>query len=106
MSNVVRLINPTLDEGQSGNVRNLEIAIIRGLIRKMIEGPDGRPVRRKAEMIATKYSMCAATVIKFAYGETSTPSTWTNNSMAQEAGFKLVLIPIDTPLPVGSHLLR
>jgi len=106
VSNVARLINPDLDEGANGNIRNLEMAIVRAAIRTKIEHGYGRPNRAAAKAIAEKYHMCSATVIKFAYGDTRTPSTWTIKSMSREANFQVVLVPLDAILPTGSVQLE
>ena len=106
MGTVVRLINPTFDEGVDDNVRDLQMAIVRAEIRKRIEDQHGRANWSKARDIGAKYYMCAATVIKFAYGETLKPSSWTIRCMSREAGFQLVLVPIEAALPTGSVQLK
>ena len=57
--------------------------------------------RSKAHNLAIQYYMCAQTVIRFATGETKTPSTYTLSCMLKAKGFDLYEGPAGAKLPAG-----
>jgi hypothetical protein len=83
--------------------RHVELEFIRLEILQQIAGPDGRPVWSKANKMARAQipTMCAATVINFATGETKRPSTWTIKCMTRQADMRLVAIPASWKLRKG-----
>ncbi len=97
-------INQGQDEGQSGDPRALELADIQAKIRKMIAGTRGEVSSHKANGLGKSLvpTMAAVTIINFATGETKRPSTWTIRKLSEVAGYKLVFVPANTPLPDGS----
>lgn len=97
-------INPTLDEGLSGDLRAVYIATVRGEIRGMIENHDGSCSWSKANTLARSIEplpMAAQTVIKFAYGETRRPDSYTIRSLAGVAGLELGFMPKGKRKPKG-----
>ena len=98
---LVRL-NPTLDEGLSGDPRAIELADTRAAIRVLISNRFGIIDWSKARDLAVAHHMCAATVINFAIGKTLRPSTYTVNAMIEAAGYRLVMIPAGAQLPTGA----
>lgn len=99
-----KTINPNLDEGQTGDPKALQLADTRAIIRKKIEGPDGSPSWTKARDMGQTMvpTMAAATIVRFATGETVKPSAWTIKKLSQEADFKLMLVPAGAIAPPGS----
>ena len=97
-------LNQTLDEGQTGDPKALALADTRAIIRKKIEGPDGRPSWTKARDMGQTMvpTMAAATIVRFATGETVRPSAWTIKKLSQEANYRLMLVPADAVAPSGS----
>ena len=97
-------INPNLSEGLGGDLRALNLADVRGIIRRKIEGPGGYPSWTKADAIGKSLvpTMAAQTIINFAYGKTIRPSPWTIKKMCQVAQFRMVALPYDVPLPQGA----
>ncbi len=93
--------NPNLDEGQSGDVKAMQMADLRGKIRKLIEGSGGYPDWSKAHEIGQSQipTMAASTIINFAYGKTKKPSSWTQRTLAAVTGYKIIGVPTETIVP-------
>lgn len=97
-------INPGLDEGQSGDQRELMLGDLRGEIRSLISWPDGSPSWMLAHEMGNAQvpTMAAATIINFAFGHTKRPSAWTIRVLTRVAGYEMVLVPNGAKLPKGS----
>ena len=104
----VHRIHPNRDEGQSGNIKELQLADIRGTILSLITGPSGEVVRKKAQELGQSLipTMAAATIIKFATGVTPTPSAWTIRMMARQAEMEIWIIPKGVIPPRGAIRLE
>ena len=94
-------INPTFDEGLSGDIKALHLATLRAGIRKLIEGPGGYADWSRANKIGKTQipTMAAVTIINFAYGKTRTPSTWTIRILAEVLGYETIFVLRGTVVP-------
>ena len=108
MTAEVHRIHPDRDEGQSGDVKALSLADIRGEILSQITGPHGQVVRAMAQEIGQSLvpTMAAITIIKFATGATPTPSTWTVRMMTRQAGMEIWILPKGAKPPKGAIRLE
>jgi len=104
----VHRIHPNRDEGQDGNVKALKLADTRGEILSQITGSYGQVVWTKARDMGQSFlpTMAASTIIKFATGETQTPSTWTVRMMIRQAGHELWVLPKGAKPPEGAYRLE
>ncbi len=68
----MHFINPNMDEGVTGDPKAMQLADLRGKIRKMIEGSGGYADWSKAHELGQSQTptMAASTIINFAYGKT------------------------------------
>lgn len=100
------LINPNLDEGLSGDLKALKLAHMRAEIRKLIEGPGGRADWSKANEIGKTQvpTMAASTIIRFAYGDTIQPSTWTIRILSGVIGYEMIFVRKGTIIPESIKL--
>lgn len=104
----VHRIHQNRDEGLSGNVKELKLADIRGEILSHITGVSGEVVRKKAHDLGQSLipTMAASTIIKFATGQTPTPSTWTIRKMVEVAGQEIWILPKGAKVPPGAIKLE
>jgi len=100
----VHRIHPNRDEGQSENPRALRLADIRAKIRLQIQDSAGNISRAKAHDMGQSFlpTMAASTVVRFATGETLSPSSWTIRMMTQQAGMDVWLLPQGAAKPAGA----
>jgi hypothetical protein len=96
--------NQTLDEGQNGNPKELDLANIRGEIHNQITDGNGLISRKKAKEIGDSLIpiMAASTIMKFATGVTPTPSAWTIRMMTIQADYVLYMLPRGANAPEGA----
>jgi hypothetical protein len=96
--------NQTLDEGQNGNPKELDLANIRGAIHNQITDGNGLINRKKAKAIGDSLvpTMAASTIMKFANGDTPTPSAWTIRMMTMQADYVLFALPRGANVPEGA----
>ena len=101
---MVSRINQTLDEGQSGDPKELQLADIRGAIRGLITNSHGTVEWSKANAIGKSLlpTMAASTIIRFANGDTNQPSVWTIRKMAELVEYRPVFIRKGAKLPAGA----
>ena len=87
--------------------QHIELELVRQEVYRQIVGPDGQPSWSKADKLARAQipAMCAATVIRFATGETKRPSSWTIKLMTRQADFRLVAQPRSWKVKKGSFEL-
>ena len=95
-------INPNLDEGLSGDPKAMELAQLRAMIRKMIEGT-GISIWSAADKLGRDQlpTMAASTILNFAYGKTKRPSTWTIKILSAVAGYQMMMVPVGTVVVGG-----
>ena len=80
-------IHQDRDEGLDGSHRDLALADLRGEIRQLITNQHGMVVWSRAKDIGDLLvpTMSPSTIIKFATGETRSPSNWTIRKMGEVA---------------------
>ncbi len=94
-------IHPDLSEGINGDLKAMQLADIRGKIRKLIEGTGGYADWSKANELGKSQipTMAASTIINFAYGHTLRPSSWTITTLSKVVRYKVLIVPEDVEVP-------
>lgn len=108
MAASVHRIHPNRDEGQDGNPKAVKLADTRGEILSQITGSAGQVVWAKAHAMGQSFvpTMAAQTIIKFATGQTATPSTWTIRMMVKQAEGEIWVLPRGVTPPKGAYRLE
>jgi hypothetical protein len=97
-------VHQNRDEGQSGDIKSLKLADIRGEILNQITDGNGLVSWSKANAMGQSFipTMAASTIINFATGETPNPSTWTIRKLTEQADMEVWLLPKGAKPPKGA----